>query len=95
MLAEFAEKKDDYNKFYEQFGKFLKLGIDDYNKFYEQFDKFLKLGSNVDFTIDGWLKRSNILLYLLGEIAWITGSLGSNPSGPEASSGWPGTFFNS
>ncbi len=32
MLAEFAEKKDDYNKFYEQFGKFLKLGIDDYNK---------------------------------------------------------------
>ena len=27
MLAEFAEKKDDYNKFYEQFGKSLKLGI--------------------------------------------------------------------
>ena len=27
MLAEIAEKKDDYNKFYEQFGKFLKLGI--------------------------------------------------------------------
>ena len=27
MLAEIAEKKDDYNKFYEQFDKFLKLGI--------------------------------------------------------------------
>ena len=27
MLAEIAEKKDDYNKFYEQFGKSLKLGI--------------------------------------------------------------------
>jgi molecular chaperone HtpG len=27
MLAEFAEKKDDYNKFFEQFGKSLKLGI--------------------------------------------------------------------
>ena len=27
MLAEFAEKKDDYNKFYEQFGKSPKLGI--------------------------------------------------------------------
>ena len=27
ILAEFAEKKDDYNKFYEQFGKSLKLGI--------------------------------------------------------------------
>ena len=27
MLAEIAEKKDDYNKFFEQFGKFLKLGI--------------------------------------------------------------------
>merc|ERR1712135_149031 len=27
MFAEIAEKKDDYNKFYEQFGKCLKLGI--------------------------------------------------------------------
>ena len=27
MLAEIAEKKDDYNKFFEQFDKFLKLGI--------------------------------------------------------------------
>ena len=27
MLAEIAEKKDDYNKFYEQFGKSPKLGI--------------------------------------------------------------------
>ena len=45
MLAEIAEKKDDYNKFYEQFDKFLKLGIHEdstnYNKFYEQSDKFL------------------------------------------------------
>merc|ERR1719293_647081 len=27
MFAEIAEKKDDYNKFYEQFGKCLKLGV--------------------------------------------------------------------
>ena len=37
MLAEIAEKKDDYNKLYEQFDKFLKLGIHEdstnHNKF--------------------------------------------------------------
>merc|ERR1712217_497255 len=27
MFAEIAEKKDDYKKFYEQFGKCLKLGV--------------------------------------------------------------------
>ena len=27
MMTEIAEKKDDYKKFYEQFGKNLKLGI--------------------------------------------------------------------
>ena len=27
MLAEIAEKKDDYKKFYGQFGKCLKLGV--------------------------------------------------------------------
>ena len=27
MFAEFAEKKDDYNKLYEQFGNCLKLGV--------------------------------------------------------------------
>ena len=27
MFADFAEKKDDYKKFYEQFGKCLELGI--------------------------------------------------------------------
>merc|ERR1711959_580275 len=27
MFSEIAEKKDDYKKFYEQFGKYLKLGI--------------------------------------------------------------------
>merc|ERR1712084_107559 len=27
MFAEIAEKNDDYNKFYEQFGKCLKLGV--------------------------------------------------------------------
>ena len=27
MFAEIAEKKDDYNQFYEQFGKCLKLGV--------------------------------------------------------------------
>ena len=27
MFAEIAEKKDDYNQFYEQFGKCLKFGI--------------------------------------------------------------------
>ena len=27
IFAEIAEKKDDYDKFYEQFGKCLKLGI--------------------------------------------------------------------
>ena len=27
MFAEIAEKKDDYNKFYEQFGKCIKLGV--------------------------------------------------------------------
>ena len=27
MFAEIAEKKDDYNKFYEPFDWFLKLGI--------------------------------------------------------------------
>merc|ERR1712113_1292770 len=29
MFAEIAEKKDDYKKFYEQFGKCLKLGVHD------------------------------------------------------------------
>jgi len=27
MFAEIAEKKDDYKKFYEAFGKCLKLGV--------------------------------------------------------------------
>ena len=27
MFAEIAEKKDDYKKFYEQFGKCIKLGV--------------------------------------------------------------------
>merc|ERR1712194_743889 len=56
MFAEIAEKKGDYEKFYEKVGKCLKFGIletfaeiaekkDDHKKFYEQFGKRLKLGN--------------------------------------------------
>ena len=52
MFAEIAERKDDYKKFYEQFGKCLKLGVYEQISFKEYVDR-TKEGQNDIYYITG------------------------------------------
>merc|ERR1712193_105584 len=53
MFAEIAEKKDDYKKFYEQFGKCLKLGIHEESTSLKEYVDRMKEGQNDIYYITG------------------------------------------
>ena len=99
MFAEIAEKKDDYKKFYEQFGKCLKLGIHEDSTNRTKIAELLRFSTSksgdeqisLKEYVDRMKEGQNDIYYITGESIAVVSS--SPILGKFAQEGFGGTLY--